>query len=282
MKGVDVVVIAKSAATQLHSLVVREESAHPFPATQGRGHHVHLEDVGPSVVVEIRGTDAHARKARVPEPLRGPVGERAIPVVDIEDIVRGDVVRDIDVGPAIPIDVRYDDAEPIADVPQDPRFLRDIRERPVAIIAIELVVAARGLSARARRMHRDLASREILGRVVEQKQVQVTVPVVIEEDRVGRKSRVRDAVSRRLLGEGAIAVIDEQQVGPLRRLGPFGSGHGDVDVHVSVVVDVDHGRPGGPAMRGDARVRRDILEPHAALVQIEAARDHVAGQKDVR
>jgi hypothetical protein len=37
--------------------------------------------------------------------LTGAVRECSVPVVDIEDIVRDDVVGDVDIGPAIPIHI---------------------------------------------------------------------------------------------------------------------------------------------------------------------------------
>src|SRR5205809_2391392 len=90
---------------QLHATAVGEVPAHPFASGQARRHHVHLNNVGPAVVVEVGDVDPHPREAGVLEPSRGLVGERAIAVVDVEDIVGRDVVRDVDVGSPIPVEV---------------------------------------------------------------------------------------------------------------------------------------------------------------------------------
>ena len=49
-----------------------------------------------------------------------------------------------------------------------------------------------------------------------------------------------------------------------------------------VVINVHHGRAGGPSVRPHARRLRDVFEPHVAFVQVQAARDHVAGKENVR
>ena len=93
---------------------------------------------------------------------------------------------------------------------------------------------------------------------------------------------VGDAVPCRGLREGVIPVIDEQQVGPIGPFGPLRSGDGDVDVQIPVVIDVHHRGAGGPPVRLDACSFGDVFEPHVAFVQVQAARDHVAGEEQVR
>src|SRR2546422_4969064 len=50
-----------------------------FPYTTLFRSHVHLQNVGPAVVVEIGDINAHARKTRMLEPRAGSIGKRAIP-----------------------------------------------------------------------------------------------------------------------------------------------------------------------------------------------------------
>ena len=97
-----------------------------------------------------------------------------------------------------------------------------------------------------------------------------------------RKAGVGDSVPRGFLGESAILVVDEEEIRPVLRLRPYWTGNGDVDVQVAVVVDVHHRHAGCPSIRRDTRLFRDVLEPHVPLVQIQAARDHVAGKENVR
>src|SRR5439155_281807 len=118
--------------------------------------HVHLQNVGPAVVVEIGDINAHTRKTRVLEPRAGPIGKRSIAVVDVEDVIGCDVVRDVEVGPPVPVQVGHRHAESIPELPQYPRFLRYIGECPVAVVAIELVVAGRAVTAYAPVAHRSV------------------------------------------------------------------------------------------------------------------------------
>ena len=152
LQRVDVVVVAKSPVTQFHPTALGEVAAHPLASVQGGRHHVHLQNVGPAVVVEIGDINAHTRKTRVLEPRAGPIGKRSIAVVDVEDVIGCDVVGDVEVGPPVPVQVGHRHAESIPELPQYPRFLRYIGECPVAVVAIELVVAGRAVTAYAQRV----------------------------------------------------------------------------------------------------------------------------------
>ena len=282
LQRVDVVRVAKPPATEIEATAIGEIPAHAFlPLERGR-EHVHLEDVGPAVVIEVGDIDAHARKARVLEPGTGLVGERSVPVIDVEDIVGCDVVGDVDIGPAVVVHVRHHHPESVSDLLQDPRLPGYIREGPIAVVAIELVVAFRAAALDAERVRVRHATGKVLGGIVEQKEVEAAIPVVIEEHGVGGETRIGDAVACRGLGERAVAVIDEQQVGPVLSFGALGPGDGDVDVQIPVVIDVHHGGAGGPPVRGDPRRLRDVFEPHAARVPVQPARDHVAAEENVR
>ena len=211
----------------------------------------------------------------------GSVGERPVPIIHVENVVRQSVVGDVDVRPAVPVDVRYDHAEPVTGVFEDTRFFRHVRECAVAIIPIQLVVAARRRAAHARGMARD-TTREILGRIVEQKQIEAAVSVIVEKCRLRREVGVGDAELCGGLGERPVAVVDEQQICPICRFRPLGPGDGYVDVEKPVVVDVDHRDARRPPIRLDARSLGDVLEAKVTLVPIEATRDHVAGEENVR
>src|SRR5262249_11017236 len=126
------------------------------------------------------------------------------------------------------------------------------------------------------------AARKICGRVVEQEEIDAAVLVVIQEDGVCGEAGVSDTVFRGGFREGSIAVVDEQLVRALFRLGALAAGHGDVDVEVPVAVYVGHRSSGRPRARLDAGSLGDVVEPHVPFVQVQAARDHVAGEKDVR
>src|SRR5206468_11066917 len=82
----------------------------------------------------------------------GLVGKRSVPVVDVEDIIGCDVVGDVDIGPAVAVHVRHHHPESVSDLLQDPRLPGYIREGPIAVVAIELVVAFRAAALDAERV----------------------------------------------------------------------------------------------------------------------------------
>src|SRR6266545_1213073 len=131
-------------------------------------------------------------------------------------------------------------------------------------------------------MDLELAALEIPRRVAEEKEVEVAVPVIVEEDGVRGETGIIDVVLRRGLGEAAVAVVDEQQIAALLGRRPGWAGHREIDVDVPVVVDVDDAHTTYPAMRRDSCRLRDVLEPHVPFVQVQTARDHVAGKENVR
>ena len=162
LKDVDVEVVAKSALAVLQNVIEGRESAHPLSMTHVWRHHVHLHDVGPPVVIEIRDVHAHARNAGMLQPLGGLVRERAVPVVDIQDVIGRPVVGDVDVGPAISIQVSNGHAESVPGLIQDTSLLRHVGEGSMAGIPVQHVVTARGFPTHARRMRRNVSPGKIL------------------------------------------------------------------------------------------------------------------------
>src|SRR5688500_19376478 len=131
-----------------------------------------------AVVVEVGDVDAHPRHARVLYPPVGLVGKRPVAVVDVQDVVRRPVVRDVDVGPSIPVDIGHDDAEPVAGVAPYPRSPGCVPERTRlavgAVVPIQLVVTAWRLPPHPGGVAGH-ATKEILWRVVEHEQVEASV-----------------------------------------------------------------------------------------------------------
>src|SRR5439155_21001568 len=79
------------------------------------------------------------------------------------------------------------------------------------------------------------------------------------------------------------AVIDEEQVGAIDPFGPgSGTGDGDVDIQEPIVIDVHHRCARTPPVGLDPGALGDVLELQVACVPIQAARDHVAAEEDVR
>ena len=136
------VIVTKTATAVIGQISVGHEAAHPLPTRQVSRHHVDLQDVGPAIVVEIGGIDTHSRLTGVLQPCSRFVGERPIAVVDVHDVVGNTVVGDVDVGPAISVQIGDDDTESVPSIPQNAGVIRDIREMSVTVIVIKLVVTA--------------------------------------------------------------------------------------------------------------------------------------------
>ena len=180
------------------------------------------------------------------------------------------------------IEVVHHHAEPELSFARNPGLLRHVCESAVAVVAVQLVIAVGIVLPDAGGMDFQLTALEVARRVAEQEEIEVAVAVVVKKDRVGGEAGVRDMVLRRGLGEGAVAIVDEQQVLALRGRRPRRPRHRDVDIEIPVVVDIDHTDAACPPACRDPRRLGDVCEPHVALVQVEATRNHVAREEDVR
>ena len=95
------------------------------------------EEVEAAVAVVVVHGDAHAEAGIEDAGLLREVRERAVAVV-VEVRVLSEVVGDVDVGPAVAVEVRALDREPPAGV-AGARGLRDVGERAVAVVVEEVV-----------------------------------------------------------------------------------------------------------------------------------------------
>lgn len=127
----------------------------------------------------------------------------------------------------------------------------------------------------------DVSSRKIFRRIVEQEEIEASVAIVVDKNRVRGKPCIGYRVLGSGFGERAVAVVDEEKVCTLGGSRPFGAGYRDVDIEKSVVIDVHHRCAGGPGFRRDASFRGDVLEAHVAFVEVQAAGHHVAREKEI-
>ena len=212
--------------------------------------------------------------------LRRPVFERPVPVVDPHQIVREEVVGNVDVGPAIAVQVGHRHAETVS-LGQDAGLLRHVGEGAVAVVAVQ-PISARRLPLG------DLGTDPVavvgLERVLEDVEIEVPISVVVEEHGVRVVAGIGDAEPPCLLHESGRAVpvrtlVDEQQVAAVRRVG---AAYREIEVRQPVLVDVHHGHAADPHMGRHAGGLGDVLEAEMPPVQVQAARDHVAGEVDIR
>ena len=211
--------------------------------------------------------------------LRRPVGERPVTVVDPRQVIRQEVVGHVDVGPAIAVQVRDGQAEAVS-LGQNAGPSRHVGERAVAVVAVQPI--------RARRLPvADLGSDPVavvgLERVLEKVEIEVSVPVVVEERGVSVVAGIGDAKPPCLFhqpGRPVLvrALVDEQEVATPRRVG---AAHGEIEIRQPVLIDVHHGDAADPHVGPDAGGLADFLEAKMSPVQVQTARDHVAGEVDV-
>src|SRR5205814_3575734 len=100
------------------------------------------DEIVVAVVVEITGVHAHARLrfafgAQGGARQQGGVLERAVSLVDPE-LVRQTVVRDVDVDPAVAVEVCGGYSKRGPELARDARGSRDVRKSAVAVVSVQV------------------------------------------------------------------------------------------------------------------------------------------------
>ncbi len=239
--------------------------------------HVEHHDVRSAVIVDVGGIDAHGGAARMTHRRLEGLGERAVTVVDVDEVTLVEIVGDEQIGTAVEVQVAGHDAKAVSvDTAEHTGRLADIHE-PVAFVA-EQAVARPRMADGALRVENGAAL--LVRGVVEQVHVQIAVSVVVEEGGLGRISLVLESVFGGPVGKGAITVVDEEDVATAGRQV---ADRRDVDIEVAVAVHVGHRDTALPARDGtDAGSLGDVLEPEVARVAIEPVGTEVRREVQVR
>ncbi len=233
------------------------------------------EQVEITVAVIIRGIEPHAGLlpgvlAQCDTGEQADFLERPVALVMKQQVWRG-VVGHEDVGPAVVVEVAEDNAEAVVARVADPGRLGNVGKRAVAIVAVQHIGLA-GQAARAADYvhahelalavgptaprHRFFVETQEIGDV----KVDVSISVVVAECAVGAPARVADTRVRRDVRESSVAVVTVQYVGAEGR---------DVDIVVSIVVDVGYAYAHAPAARPHTAVCGHVGEPASAVVAIQ-------------
>ena len=241
------------------------------------GQHVEHHQVRSPVVVVVGDIDAHRGMAGVPQRRGAGLGKRAVTVVDVEKVVLLEVIGDVQVGAAIEVHVARDHAQAVPlDAPVDVGLGAHIHE--MAPVVAEQPVAGPRMAWLALRV-RALPALGV-GGVVEEVHVQVAVAVVVEKHGLGGVAGEVESILLGAVGEGAVAVVDVQDVVAVHREMTHG---GDVDVQAPVAVDVGHGDAGLPAIGiCHAGALGDVLEPVVPQVPVQPIGTHVRGEVEIR
>ncbi len=240
------------------------------------GKHVGDDHVGPAIVVEIGRIDAHRRVTRVADGCGNGLGERAVAVVVVEKIVFLEIIRDVEIGTAVAVQVARHDAQTVSlHATIDVGLVAHV-DKVTAVVSIQAIARAR-VTRHALRVH---AARPLgVHGVIQHIHVQIPVAVVVEEQRLGAVADVVESVLARPVGERAVAIIDEEHVAAVHR---EVIDAGDVDVDIAVAVHVGHRHAGLPALGiGHAGVRGDVLEVVIASVQVEPVGSDVRREVEI-
>ena len=106
--------------------------------------HVGRVYVRPAVVVDVRDVEPHREVGEIGHLLVQLLGERAVVVVDVEVVALEEIVRDVDVGPAVAIHVAHHEPQAKRDLAAENAGLRaHVGEVPIPIVVEQLVAAER-------------------------------------------------------------------------------------------------------------------------------------------
>ena len=241
------------------------------------GQHIGHENVGQQVVVEIGNVAAHRKPGGVPQIPIGVFGERAVAVIDVDQVVVGKIIGHVDVRPAIPVQVGNGDAQPEA-LRGDAAGLAHFRKGIVAVVFEEFVIARRGT---VQHLVFRVVGVFLFVEMVQQVHVQITVLIIIKKGGLGGKALVVKPVLLRLLGKpcfsvGLLARVDEKLVGRMLK-----AGMAEVDVRPAVLVHIGHAHARTPATRGNACLGGLVGKLEVALVQVQFAGCLVSRKKQV-
>ena len=236
------------------------------------------EQVEVAVAVRVGHRDAHAglglaelverRPAR-----QGVLAEGAVAPVQPQ-VVRGLVVRHVEIDQAVAVEVAGDDAQARPGDRADAGRLAHVDEPAGAVVAVQ-GVGRRGVLGRVAVVPQTVRSQAgalpggAPDDVVDDEQVQVQVAVVVEEDGARRPGVVADPGSRcRVLEDAAAAVPVE----------PVRADVQHVEVDEAVPVVVAGGGAGAVARVAGAGGVRHVLEGAVAQVAVEAVAKPVGGR----
>ena len=206
-------VIARGGHGQFLSIVVRRK-------------HFHHDNIRQPVVIVIGHVGTHGRVTLVLEVLSGPIGEGAVAVVDVEQIVRLEIVRHIDVRPAVLIDIV--DSYPQAKAFNlDAGVRGDISKCIVTVVSVQSV----GVGGPAVGAPRKRATSVIINHsILQQVPVQIPIPIIIKKDGLHRIAGVVESICSGSFGEGAFTFIYIQQVGHIGGRRAPGATYAHVDI----------------------------------------------------
>ena len=206
------------------------------------GYHIERRDVGQRIVVYIGNIGPHGRVGRMRQKRAYGFGKRPVPVVHVQVIILDKVVGNVEIRPGVPVHIANDHTESEAKgVADDARRFAHVRKRS-AVVPVQFV-ADQGVASTPHIVY--IEAGQTPDRMIQQIYIQVAIPVVIEQGRVGRVGRIVETVFRRSFGKRPVPVVDVQGVPAGIRAHPARFAH--IDVQMSIPIDIRHRHAGRPA-----------------------------------
>ncbi len=243
---------------------------------------VRHEEVVAAVEAVVGRRDAHARVGVVDALLAGSLleseAERRAGSCNVEvEPVRVEVVRDVEVEPAVVVDVGEDCPEAVVDTCRleagtpshlaEPRAAVPIRAR----VQVEPVAHAGEVGGEAGGRARD---RRVDVRVPGHEEIRAAVAVDVADCCARVPARVVDPSRAGAFGEGAVAVAPEKRVVPVG--GDVVAGGRDEQVRVAVLVEVARDAAVSTQLQVGARAAADVHESTLDVVEERAPRQVTA------
>ena len=237
--------------------------------------HFHHDHIGEEVVVQVTGVNAHAAAAGLLYCGFAHIAEGTITIVVKDEVGFVVVHGEINVGPAVGVEVRGDHAQAKA-IGKDARIRSHIGK--VAVIVSEQPAAEfqNGVNPV---VVMDGRRNDAVAGVVGHDEVQVSVAVVIEEGSGDAVIFVGNAEFGGPLGESAIAVVLKKEVALL--CGVVVIGAANVNIEPAVIVYIGYGYACTPVFGLKACFLGNVFEAKMAFVEEKFGGHHVAGHYDV-
>ena len=130
----------------LRAIEERTVDRHPcrlrHPPMMGARQHIDGKDIQPAIIVEVGHIATHRELRHVSHAARGNIVESTIAFVDVQGITGLEVIGNIDIRPAIIVDVTHRSTQPIARV-VDARLSRHIGPTITTVIPEQPIGGAR-------------------------------------------------------------------------------------------------------------------------------------------
>ena len=209
--------------------------------------HVQHHQVGPAIVVEVVGIGAHGAHGGMAHFGGKFIAVSTVLLVHPQAVGQEEIVGHVNIQETVQVIVGDGHSQAETDL-IDTGFAADVGPF-IVVVPVEFVAIA-GVGIRIHSIHEGMpvgfGVRPVADGMIQHKEVQITVVVHIEEDRLGTQVIPGDAIFLCHLLKSAIALVQVEQVGG-RGGSEVGTAAADIDVQPAIAVHIRHGHARAPA-----------------------------------